>query len=174
MSPPKSHSALDELLSDIALPHDGASCFFDTELEPGRDADEGYSHAADPHWRAGLWLPAPQPISADKCAVGQCYSRTGERNNQGWPFIGTAATGDALGSMCCPSAKSQGVKIRHDRGHLRPTPSSAAADRGHLRAAAASEQSSAHSKKPRAAWRPCYQSIMKVSSSVGTPGCLTL
>ena len=164
MAPPASHSALDELLSDTPLLSDAQSLFTQAAEKA---APEGTPHVPGPPNRpAAVWLPAPHTTSVGDRALDQRHGWTRAQHDQAWPFIGAAATSNAAGTGCCTAdVVSILVDVPGDRGHLKATVGTVAEDRGHLRAAAVAAQSAAHSKKARAAWRPCYQSIMKVSSS---------
>jgi hypothetical protein len=166
MTPPASHATLDELLTDIPLQHDAQALFSGSKISE-EAAEDDLPHVPEPHRPVPLWLPAPQTASIGSHTLEQHRSRTDAAGQgQSWPFIGAAATSNATYTGCCRAAEvSVLVDIPEDRGHLKATAGIIAEDRGHLRAAAASAHSAAHSKKTRAAWRPCYQTMMKVSSS---------
>ena len=143
-----SHSALDELL-DVPLGQGGAALFSGAELitvgftgdhalHGGARRDTNSSACAS----AAIWLPAPDACIGSK----QQDIHTTAIRQRAWPHPTSAIAW--VGNLA-----AAGVSIQADN---------AVEDRRQPYATAAPASASAHGRKPKAAWRPCYQSVLKV------------
>ena len=150
-----SHSALDELLG-CPLERYSQSCVFEREptsdTAGGRDIPHN-TVAWDHHTHApvstAVWLPAPDFT----CVSKQRHMHAAALRQPSWPSFttGVAWVGTEAGAEVCRLMTSSKAED--------PTQAAAAAE-----AAAAPAGSAAQGRKPKAAWRPCYQTVMKVCS----------
>ena len=152
MLPHLSHSALDELFND-RLETEETPFPFDAALTVDGGAGDNLSPTVRPraggHPRASarspaaVWLPAPDSGNVSK----QQSSQSAALRQRSWPpsTSGAAWVGDPPDVELQQTAKGGGSRDASQL-HAPPAPAVSAAPR----------------RKPKAAWRPCYQSVMKV------------